>query len=329
MSRQTRKSNARSTVSGDTYAKVGQQTPRSGGRNILWALGAVCVAALVGWGALSLAQNDNLGKAAMSHAERMVAFGPRPSGSEVHKQTQQYIINTLKTAGVAVETDSFTAESSVGPIPMSNISGRIPGRSDRIFVIASHYDTKLSKNFRFVGANDGGSSTAVLLALAPLLARKSFNHEVRLVFFDGEESVPWEWDDSQALYGSRHLASRWQQDGTAKRVGAFILMDMIGDKDLSIVKEGNSTGWLQNQIWTAARSLGHAKHFAEDGYPMEDDHTPFLNAGIPAVDLIDFSYGPNNSYWHTAEDTLDKLSPRSMQVVGEVVLETLTVLDQK
>jgi len=306
-----------------------RQTPHRSGRNIVWVLAAVCVAALVGWAALSLAQNDNLGKTAMTHAEKMVAFGPRPSGSEAHKQTQQYIINALKTAGVAVETDSFTAESSVGSIPMNNIMGRIPGRSDRIFVIASHYDTKLAKDFRFVGANDGGSSSAVLLALAPLLARKSFNHEVRLVFFDGEESVPWEWDDSQALYGSRHLASRWQQEGVVSKVGAFILLDMVGDKDLSVVKEANSTAWLQQQIWAAARSLGHAKYFAEDGFPLEDDHMPFLNAGVPAADLIDFSYGPNHSFWHTPQDTLDKLSPRSMQVVGEVVLETLTVLDRK
>ena len=148
---------------------VAASPTRKGGRTILWALGAVCAAALVGWAALSLAQNDNLGKVAMTHTEKMVAFGPRPSGSDALKQTQQYIINTLKTAGVAVQSDSFTAESSIGQIPMTNIIGRIPGRGDRIFVIATHYETKLVKDFRFVGANDGGSGTALLLALAPLL----------------------------------------------------------------------------------------------------------------------------------------------------------------
>lgn len=303
-----------------------------GGKSILWTLGAVCVAGLLGWAALSVAQNDNLGKNAMSHAEKMVALGPRPSGSAAHKQTQQYIINALKAAGVAVETDSFTADSANGPVPLSNIIGRIVsrgGRSGRIFVVASHYDTKLSKDFPFVGANDGGSSTGLLLALAPLLARKSFQHEVRLVFFDGEESVPWDWDDAQSLYGSRHLAARWKADGTAKRIGAFILMDMIGDAELGIVKESNSTGWLSDQVWAAARSLGHAEHFLPDQVPLVDDHMPFLGIGVPAVDLIDFNYGPNHSYWHTEKDTLDKLSPRSLQVVGEVVLETLTVLDQK
>jgi Zn-dependent M28 family amino/carboxypeptidase len=302
---------------------------RKGGRNILWALGAVCAAALVGWAALSLAQSDHLGKAAMGHTGKLVAFGPRPSGSTAHKQSQQYISSALKSAGLAVEGDSFTAQSSIGPIAMNNIIGRIPGRTDRIFVIASHYDTKLSKDFPFVGANDGGSTSGLLLALAPLLARKSFNHEVRLVFLDGEESVPWEWDDTQSLYGSRHLAAKWQQDGTVGRVGAFILLDLIGDADLGVMKESNSTGWLQDQIWNSARGLGHAEHFLPDGGAIQDDHIPFLEAGIPAVDLIDFNYGPNNSYWHTEKDTLDKLSPRSLQVVGEVVLETLTVLDRK
>ena len=308
---------------------VAASPTRKGGRTILWALGAVCAAALVGWAALSLAQNDNLGKVAMNHAGKLVGFGPRPSGSDAHKQTQQYIISALKTAGVAVENDSFTAESSIGQVPMNNIIGRIPGRSDRIFVIATHYDTKLVKDFRFVGANDGGSGTALLLALAPLLARKSFNHEVRLVFLDGEESIPWDWDESQSLYGSRHLAAKWAGDGTAKRIGAFILLDMIGDADLGIVKESNSTAWLREQIWTAARSLGYAKSFLDQEMAIADDHMPFLEAGVPAVDLIDFSYGPNHSYWHTDKDTLDKLSPRSLQITGQVVLESLTVLDQK
>lgn len=302
---------------------------RRGGRGAWWVLGAVCVAGLVGWGALSLAQGDNLGKVAMTHAGKMVALGPRPPGSDAHQQTQQYIISALKAAGVAVETDSFTAQSSIGPIPMTNILGRIPGRGERIFVLAAHYDTKLVRDFRFVGANDGGSGTALLLALAPLLARKSFHHEVRLAFLDGEESVPWDWDDAQALYGSRHLAARWAGDGTARRVGAFILLDMVGDAELGILRESNSTAWLREQVWTAARSLGHARHFLDQEAAIQDDHIPFLDAGIPAVNLIDFQYGPNHSYWHTHQDTLDKLSPRSLQVVGEVVLETLTVLDRK
>jgi glutaminyl-peptide cyclotransferase len=328
MSRQTRKSNARSTVSGNTYAKVGQQTPRSGGGNILWALGAVCVAALVGWGALSLAQNDNLGKAAMSHTEKMVAFGPRPSGSEAHKQTQQYIINTLKTAGVAVETDPFKVQSPNGPVTMMNIVGRLPGRSDRIFVVGSHYETLLTKDFKFVGANDPGSSAGLLLALAPLLARKSFKHEVRLAFLDGEETYGnWSMDDS--FFGSQRLAQKWKQDGAAARIGAFLLLDMIGDKNLDIVAETNSTPWLRAQVWTAAKSLGHSKYFTERGAAISDDHLPFLDIGVPSVDIIDLNFGPDNRYHHSPEDTLDKLSPRSMQLVGEVVLETLTVLDQK
>lgn len=309
------------------------QPPRSRNnhffRQIAWMVAAAGIAVLVGWGALSVAQNDTLGKSAMAHTEKLVGFGPRPSGSDAHQQMQQYIISSLKSAGVAVESNSFTADSSIGPLPMNNIIGRIPGRTDRIFVIASHYDTKRTKDFSFVGANDGGSSSGLLLALAPLLARKSFSHEVRLVFFDGEESIPWDWDEDEALVGSRHLAARWKADGTAKRIGAFILLDLIGDADLDIVKESSSTDWLSDHVWATAKSLGHSKHFTKNKFPIEDDHQPFLDIGVPSVDLIDFSYGPNNAYWHTEKDALDKLSPRSLQVVGEVVLDTLTTLDVK
>lgn len=301
---------------------------RHSGRNIFWALGAVCVAALVGWAALSLAQNDNLGKVAMNHAEKMVALGPRPSGSDAHKQTQQYIINALKTAGVAVETDSWEVQSPNGPVTMTNIVGRIPGRTDRVFVVGSHYETLLTKDFKFVGANDPGASAGLLLALAPLLARKSYKHEVRLAFFDGEETYGnWSMEDS--FFGSQRLAKKWAEDGTAKRIGAFLLLDMIGDKDLDILAESNSTPWLREQVWSAAKSLGHGKYFTSNPGAISDDHLPFLNIGVPSVDIIDLNYGPSNSFHHSPQDTLDKISARSMQITGEVALETLTVLDQK
>jgi Zn-dependent M28 family amino/carboxypeptidase len=317
MSRQTNKKAA---------ATVGR--PNRSGRNVVWVLAAVCLAALVGWAALSLAQSDNLGKVAMTHAEKMVAFGPRPSGSEAHKQTQQYIINALKTAGVAVETDSFEVQSPNGPVTMTNIVGRIPGRTDRVFVVGSHYETLLTKDFKFIGANDPGASAGLLLALAPLLARKSFQHEVRLAFFDGEETYGnWSMDDS--FFGSQRLAKKWEADGTAKRIGALLLLDMIGDKDLDILSESNSTPWLRTEVWTAAKSLGHAKYFTAREAPISDDHLPFVDIGVPSVDIIDLNYGPDNRYHHSPDDTLDKISPRSMQVVGEVALETLTVLDRK
>jgi Zn-dependent M28 family amino/carboxypeptidase len=148
------------------------------------------------------------------------------------------------------------------------------------------------------------------------------------VFFDGEEAFV-QWSEQDSLYGSRHLAAKWKADGTAARIGAFILLDMIGDADLELLQDSNSTPWLRDQIWKTAARLGYARHFLNREAAFEDDHLPFVRAGVPAVDLIDLSYGSGNRYWHTTEDTLDKLSPRSLQIVGEVVLETIAELDRQ
>ena len=140
------------------------------------------------------------------------------------------------------------------------------------------------------------------MAMAPLLAKKHFQHNVWLVFLDGEEAFR-EWTDTDSLYGSRHMAEQFKRNGTAKQIGAFILLDMIGDAGLGILQDSNSTGWLRDDVWKTAARLGYSRNFLSTGTAMEDDHVPFLQAGIPAVDLIDFDYGPNNSYWHTAYDT--------------------------
>jgi Zn-dependent M28 family amino/carboxypeptidase len=193
-------------------------------------------------------------------------------------------------------------------------------------VISGHYETKVLPGIHFVGANDGGASAGFLLEMARVLAGRKLKHDVYLVWFDGEESFGV-WSERDGIYGSRHLAERWSAEGTLGRIKALINVDMIGDKDLGILKEMNSSAGLQRLVWQAAADLGLGRFFLNLGGAVEDDHVPFLRRGVQAVNLIDFDYGPNNSYWHTEKDTLDKLSAESFQVVGTVLLEVLRRLE--
>ncbi|MBI3895799.1 MAG: M28 family peptidase [Acidobacteria bacterium] len=293
-------------------------------------VGGIAGIALLYWGAQSLTKppaNPGLGEAALEHVKRMVAFGPRPPGSEAHQQTQRYIQETLQSAGWTVQQDSFTAQTPIGSVPMNNILGRLTGRTDRIIVMAAHYETKLEHDFPFLGANDGGSGTGLLLALAPILAKQNHNHTLWLVFFDGEEAFK-EWSEKDSLYGSRHLVEQLKASGELSKIGALFLVDMIGDRDLDIRRESNSTPWLTDRVWNAAKRLGYEKNFLPVSSWVEDDHLPFLKAGVPAVDLIDFNYGPGNRYWHSAEDTLDKVGAQSLGTVGAVLLEVIAELDR-
>ncbi|MBI2817982.1 MAG: M28 family peptidase [Acidobacteria bacterium] len=302
---------------------------KSGRYKVLLALVILAGAALLAWVAVSLTKAASIGKDALEQANRIIALGPRPCGSEAHQKAQAAIVEKLTSSGMAVDQDHFTAKTPVGSVPMNNIIGRIPGRggiSQRTIILATHYDTKLVRDFRFVGANDGGSGTGLLLALAPLLVKQNYRHNIWLVFLDGEEAFR-EWSATDSLYGSRHMAGELKARGIAPQIGAFILLDMVGDADLGILQDSNSTPWLRDLVWKAAARLGYSKHFLSTGTAMEDDHMPFLQAGIPSVDVIDFDYGPGNSYWHTVHDTADKLSAQSLQIVGDVVLETLSELD--
>src|SRR5579885_945838 len=291
---------------------------------------AVTATLLIAWVTASQVSKDaTLGRNALQQVKDLVALGPRPSGSEAHKKMEQMIVERLQAAGLNPDQDRFTAEGPNGPLLMNNIIARMKGRDQRILILATHYDTKLERNFPFVGANDGGSGTGLLLAMAPLLAKRSFNHSVWLVFLDGEESIPQEWSDKDSLFGSRHLAAELTANGTVRQVGAFILLDMIGDADLHILKDSNSTPWLRDLVWSVAAKLGDSRYF--DGPPnsIEDDHIPLVQAGVPSVDLIDLDYGPNGSYWHTAQDTVDKLSAQTLQAVGDVAQAALAELDKK
>jgi glutaminyl-peptide cyclotransferase len=217
----------------------------------------------------------------------------------------------------------------VGKFPINTIIAKFPGKKDGIIAVAGHYDTNYPLPKSYVGANDGGSSTALLLAMADELRRKENDgYSVWLVWTDGEEAFV-KWTDTDSDYGSRHLAQQWKQDGTAKKVKALIVVDMIGDADLDILKDTNSTPWLGSLVYQAARDLGYQSHFYQVQAPMEDDHTPFLKIGVPSVDLIDFTYGYNNVFWHTPEDTVDKLSPQSLAITGDVVLETIRLVNAR
>jgi Zn-dependent M28 family amino/carboxypeptidase len=206
---------------------------------------------------------------------------------------------------------------------MKNIIGILPGEKPEIVLITGHYDTKQQRGF--VGANDGGSSAACVLEMARVLSKTKPQYTLWFVEFDGEEAVvAWDaMDGKDNTYGSRHLVSQLQTEGTLSRVKAMILVDMIGDKELDIKREGESTRWLVNAIWDAAWKIGYQKNFLREEQDISDDHLPFKEAGIPVVDLIDFNYGPNHSYWHTNEDTLDKISGESMKIVGDAVIQAL------
>jgi len=266
---------------------------------------------------------DFSGTSALEYTRRVVAFGPRPPGSPVIRKLQAYILAEARARGAAVEEDGFTVQTPIGSIAMKNLIARFPGTSGRAVVITGHYDTKRMPEIRFVGANDGGASTGFLLEMARALAGRKLTDSVWLVWFDGEEAFG-EWSATDGIYGSRHLAARWARDGTLKRVKALINVDMIGDRDLGILQEWNSAAGLRKMVWQAAADLGFQRHFLDSPAAVEDDHIPFLRQGVQALDLIDFDYPP----WHTAGDTMDKLSLNSFNVVGQVVMETLRRLER-
>jgi Zn-dependent M28 family amino/carboxypeptidase len=204
-----------------------------------------------------------------------------------------------------------------------------------VIVLATHYETNYwLKNIHYVGANDSGSTTGLLVAIAAQLreetagGRKLEGYSVWLVFFDGEEAIE-SWSRSDSTYGSRHLAAKWGGNGTLGKIKAFILTDMIGDKGLDIQRESQSTGWLVELVAQAAKKCGDERYFFKQTEPIEDDHLPFLERGVPSIDLIDLDYGPNNSFHHTAQDTMDKISAKSLAIDGDVILETIRLVDQR
>jgi Zn-dependent M28 family amino/carboxypeptidase len=271
-------------------------------------------------------------KRAFQYTREVTTFGERYMGNENHKKLERYILDHLK--GDQVEDDAFTADTVEGKFPVRNIIAKFPGTKDGIIVILGHYDTVYPlRNSGFVGANDGGSSTAILLEYANQLrggeaGKKRDGYSIWLVWTDGEEAVKT-WTDTDSLYGTRHLAEKWEKDGTLKKIKALMVMDMIGDADLDIVRDTNSTPWLLDLIYAAAEREGYQSHFYAMQGPIEDDHLPFVKRGVPSADVIDLDYGYNNVFHHSPQDTMDKLSPKSLEIVGDTILETIRQIDRR
>ncbi len=253
----------------------------------------------------------------------LVAFGPRPAGSRALDDTRVYIRKQLEAAGLTPEDQPFDAETPLGKVHMINIRATLPGQAKgrgRI-IIGGHYDTKLFRDIRFVGASDGASSAAFLLELARALKGRRNPLPIELLFLDGEEAVI-DWTGTDHTYGSRYYVQQAKRAGTLKDIRAFILVDMIGDRDLDISREQNSTPWLTDAIWEAAKRL-HRPEFLDRSAPIEDDHLEFLEAGVPSVDIIDLDY----SAWHTASDDLQHVAAGSLQSVGDVLLGALPAIE--
>jgi Zn-dependent M28 family amino/carboxypeptidase len=276
------------------------------------------------------------GARALEYAAQFVAIGPRWPTSEGHARAEEFLKKQFaaEAAKGQLEADHFAPNTPIGPVPMTNYIVRFPGKRDGVIVLATHYETNYPlRNIGFVGANDGGSTTGTLIEMANHLRGAPLEgYSVWLVFFDGEEAFQT-WSASDSDYGSRHLASKWQADGTLKKIKAFILLDMIGDKDLDIVRDLNSTPWLVDMVKQAATKFGYQKYFFATQNAIEDDQLPFKDRGVPDVDIIDFDYGPHDAahpdgYHHTAQDTMDKISAKSLTIVGTTVLETMRLLNQ-
>jgi hypothetical protein len=286
--------------------------------------------------------SDFDGERAFEHVRKQVEFGPRPPGSPELEKTRGYLIDQLKSYGLKVVTDEFHPVTPVGDRKMVNITAELPGESSDVIIISSHYDTKLIKDFKFVGAVDAGSSTGELLEIARVMATSKTKPKLTywFVFFDGEEALCFDWDECKNpdpanpgaklpdnTYGSRRYVAQLKERSELKRVRAMILFDMMGYKDLLLKRDDMSTSWLVDTVWQTGKQLGHSPPFVDQREGIGgDDHEPFLRAGIDAVDIIQLATYP---YWHEKEDTLDKVSAKSLKIVGDVVLTSLPKIEER
>jgi len=264
------------------------------------------------------------GARALEHVRALVEMGPRPPGSVAIEKSRSYVISHLESLGYHLERDAFEARTPYGPKPMVNLIARPRGEEREVIVLATHYDTKFMEGTRFVGANDGGSGTGLLLELARALVVRKGKFDCWLVFLDGEEAFV-EWSTFDSTYGSRHLARKWKDQGVTSRIRAFVLLDMIGDRNIDILRDKNSTPWLLDLVWETAREIGLANILSPLETHISDDHIPFLDVGVAAVDLIDMNYPP----WHTEDDTLDKISADSLEKVGRLVVAMLQKIEAR
>jgi glutaminyl-peptide cyclotransferase len=269
------------------------------------------------------------GKRAFAHVAKQVSFGPRPAGSPAIAKTQDYILAELKSYGCSADIDAFSSDTPAGRLPMKNILVKIPGDRPGVILLGTHYDTKRLENF--VGADDGGSSTGVMLELARNLCPQHGRYSVWIAFFDGEEAVRPEWHDPDNCYGSRQMAARFANSGDLTKIKALLLADIVGTRTPHFKRETYSTKALVDLVWGVAKKLGYGDVFVEDSSAVEDDHQSFLKRHVPSVDVIDLDNGPGGDvyYWHTPQDSLDKISPKTLAIVGHVFLESVKQLQAK
>ncbi len=268
---------------------------------------------------------------ALAAVQKQVDFGPRPSGSPELKQTRAWLVSELRSYGLEVREQEFDADTPRGKIHFVNILARMPptmfDQNKQLVVLGSHYDTKWLPKIRFVGANDGASSTGALLEIARVTAQTRFQPSkarLEFVFFDGEECVN-EYTETDGLYGSRYYVSQLKSkspNGKITNIQCMLLLDMIGDRDLS-VRLPDATPELARRALDASEALGWRENFHISSQPMIDDHRPLSLEGVPSMDLIDFEYGPNHRWWHTEEDTMDKIHAQSLKMVGQTLLKLL------
>jgi glutaminyl-peptide cyclotransferase len=296
-------------------------------KSIAWfrvSMFASCIATIVSCSAAGQAPSTFDGGRAYEHLKNQVAIGPRVAGTPANAETRRYLVTTLAGFGVKATEQPFETETPIGRVKMANVIATLPGSRPERIVIASHFDTKPFKDIRFVGASDGASSTAALLELGRVLKDKPRTFTIELLFLDGEEAFV-QWAGTDHTYGSRYYVEAAKKSGSLGGIKALILLDMIGDKNLNIRREENSTRWLTDIIWSTAWRLGYRQQFVAESSPVEDDHLEFLEAGVEAVDIIDLDYPA----WHTAADTLENVSAKSVQIVGEVVVAALPEIEQR
>ena len=268
------------------------------------------------------------GKFAYDQVVKQVGFGPRPPGSPAIAKLQDYMESQLKSYGCAVDIDSFSADTPDGRVPMKNFLVKIPGEKPGIILLGTHYDTKKLDNF--VGADDGGSSTGVMLEMARQLCKQPpGKYAVWIAFFDAEEAFNVEWRDPDNCYGSRQMAAKLAASGDLPRVKAFLLADIVGGRTPRFRRDPESTKWVVDLVWDVAKKLGYSDVFVnEAGGPGGDDHFSFTKRKVPSVDIIDLD--PREvPYWHTPQDPLDKISPKTLAIVGHTILESVHELQKK
>lgn len=265
---------------------------------------------------------------AYQHVAAQVAFGPRPPGSQALRKTADYLEQQLKQSGWAVQRQEFQDHTPLGQTQFCNLRARFPRTASPqpdaqlwqrpvTVLIGSHYDTKYFRDVIFTGANDGGSSTGILLEMARVLAAQpALAGLLELVFFDGEEAFET-FTDTDGLYGSRHYVKTMKQaPGKHSWPKAVVILDLLGEKALNVQIPSDTPAHLRSALFAAARDLGHSHQFGVSRNPITDDHSPFQREGIPAIDIIDLDYGA----WHTSRDTMNQISKESLGICGKTAL---------